>query len=116
MLEIGLRGRTFARHFMIVTHASDVARLAREHVAAVITSIGMRHQGCESPGQAEDRPLAKAELLDEQGEADGGRLSASISWGHAPRRVWPALAALPDTKLINQLDRGSSKIKLPVVT
>ena len=66
--------------------------------------------------RAEDRPLAKAELLDEQGEADGGRLSASISWGHAPRRVWPALAALPDTKCINQLDRGSSKIKLPVVT
>jgi hypothetical protein len=25
----------FARHFMIVTHASDVARLVREHVAAV---------------------------------------------------------------------------------
>ena len=24
MLKIGLRGRAFARHFMIVTHASDV--------------------------------------------------------------------------------------------
>jgi hypothetical protein len=35
VLEIGLRGRAFARHFMIVTHASDVASLVREHVAAI---------------------------------------------------------------------------------
>jgi hypothetical protein len=35
VLEIGLRGRAFARHFMIVTHASDVAR-ARASLARLL--------------------------------------------------------------------------------